>query len=229
MKYVTVNEKTHHALQCWAGGRGLITASYYFWNAGTEVQKSHQGLLKTLLYQILEADPSLCNVLCPEHDPGAPWGIQELTTAFERLATSETTRMFCFLIDGLDEYNGQEETIIQIVKSLAAVPNIKICASSRPWPAFHAEWNANIYNFKMQDYTKADMMKYVKDYLEGNDKFRAANSLDSRCLDLIPDITNRANGVWLWVYLVVRDILRDIRDGEPSEQWQNRLESYPQE
>ncbi|KAK5631358.1 hypothetical protein RRF57_007072 [Xylaria bambusicola] len=81
----------------------------------------------------------------------------------------------------------------------------------------------------MQDFTKADMTKYVKEYLEDSDKFRAAAALDSKCLDLIPNISDRANGVWLWVYLVVRDILRDIRDGEPFQHWQDRLESYPQE
>ncbi|KAI0535892.1 hypothetical protein GGR58DRAFT_477563 [Xylaria digitata] len=113
MKYVTTDEKTHGALQSWAGGRRLITASHYFWNAGTEMQKSHQGLLQTLLYQILEADPSLCDVLCPEHHHGTPWSMQELTTAFERLSTtSKVTSMFCCFIDGLDEYQGPEETLI---------------------------------------------------------------------------------------------------------------------
>ncbi|KAI0967180.1 hypothetical protein F4678DRAFT_446879 [Xylaria arbuscula] len=230
MKYVTADEKTHHALQSWSGGRRLITASHYFWNAGTEMQKSHRGLLQTLLYQIMEADPNLCDVLCPEHHLGTPWKIQELTTAFERLSMrSESTSMFCFFIDGLDEYQGEEETLIRIVKSLVAAPNVKVCASSRPWPAFHAEWDTSMYTFKMQDFTKADMTRYVKEYLEGSGKFRTAAAIDSKCLDLIPNISERANGVWLWVYLVVRDILRDIRDGEPFEQWQNRLESYPQE
>ncbi|KAI0518135.1 hypothetical protein F5B22DRAFT_644897 [Xylaria bambusicola] len=230
MKYVTTDKQTYSALGTWTGGRRLITASHYFWNAGTEMQKSHKGLLQTLLYQILEADPSLCDVLCADHHLGTPWKMEELTTAFERLSTmSEATNMFCFFIDGLDEYQGQEETLIRIVKSLAAAPNVKICASSRPWPAFYAEWNTSIYTFKMQDFSKADMTKYVKEYLEGSDKFKAAAALDSKCLDLIPNISDRANGVWLWVYLVVRDILRDIRDGEPFQQWQNRLESYPQE
>ncbi|RWA15043.1 hypothetical protein EKO27_g120 [Xylaria grammica] len=230
MKYVTADEKTSAALQGWASGRRLITASHYFWNAGTEMQKSHQGLLQTLLYQVLEVDPGLCDVLCPEHRLGTPWSMQELTTAFERLSTtSEASNMFCFFIDGLDEYQGPEETLIQIVERLTAVPNIKICASSRPWAAFHAEWNTSIYTFKMQDFTKADMTRYVEEYLQGSEKFRTAAALDGQCLDLIPNISNRANGVWLWVYLVVRDILRDIRDGEPFQQWQNRLESYPQE
>ncbi|KAK5631357.1 hypothetical protein RRF57_007071 [Xylaria bambusicola] len=130
MKYVTTDEKTYSALRTWSSDRKLITASHYFWN----------GLLQTLLYQILEAGPSLCGVLCPEHHLGTPWKMQELTTAFERLSTmSGAMNMFCFFIDGLDEYQGQEETLIRIVKSLAAAPNVKICASSRPWPAFHAE------------------------------------------------------------------------------------------
>jgi hypothetical protein len=73
------------------------------------------------------------------------------------------------------------------------------------------------------------MKRYIKEHLGGSEKFRAVTERDSKCLELIPSISNKANGVWLWVYLVVRDILRDIRDGEPFQQWQKRLESYPKE
>ncbi|KAI3326110.1 hypothetical protein HD806DRAFT_520793 [Xylariaceae sp. AK1471] len=230
MKFITADDRTRRTLVGWAGDLKLITAGHYFWNAGTKMQKSHQGLLQTLLYQIIMAEHSLCDALCPDHCPETPWSMQELTTVFERLsAASQTTSMLCFFIDGLDEYLGPEEAILKVVKSLSAAPNIKICASSRPWPAFYAEWNNSIFTFKMQDFSRDDMTRYVKEYLQSSEKFRSAAARDSRCLDLIPDISNKADGVWLWVYLVVRNILRDIRDGEPFQQWRNRLDSYPQE
>jgi hypothetical protein len=230
MKFVAADENTHRSLQDWAGGCRLIIASHYFWNAGTDMQKSHQGLLQTLLYQIIEADLTLCDVLCPGRHMGTPWSMRELTMAFERLSTmSESKVMFCFFIDGLDEYQGPEETLVQLVKTISSAPNVKICASSRPWPAFYAEWNSSMFTLKMQDFTRDDMVKYVKENLESSEKFRTTAAQESKCGDLIENISNKANGVWLWVYLVVRDILRDIRDGEPFQQWQNRLDSSPQE
>lgn len=36
--------------------------------------------------------------------------------------------------------------------------------------------------------------------------------MDSRCAKLVSKIVDRANRVWLWVYLVARDLLRDISD-----------------
>lgn len=40
-------------------------------------------------------------------------------------------------------------------------------------------------------------------------------------------MVDRAEGVWIWVYFVVRELLRDIRDNEPFEQLQKRIDSYP--
>ncbi|RYC58612.1 hypothetical protein CHU98_g7596 [Xylaria longipes] len=130
-----------------------------------------------------------------------------------------------FFIDGLGGYHGPEETILKVVKSLTAARNIKICASSRPWPAFCAEWNSSVFTFKMQDLSRDDITRYVKEYLESSENFRSAAARDSRYFGLIPDISNKASGVWLCIYLVVRNVLRDVRDMEPYQQWRNRLES----
>ncbi|KAI8953075.1 hypothetical protein F4801DRAFT_538383 [Xylaria longipes] len=95
---------------------------------------------------------------------------------FRATASYVSTGMFCFFIDGLGEYHGPEETILKVVKSLTAARNIKICASSRPWPAFCAEWNSSVFTFKMQDLSRDDMTRYVKEHLESSQDFRQAAS-----------------------------------------------------
>jgi hypothetical protein len=43
---------------------------------------------------------------------------------------------FCFFIDGLDEYSGDEEETLRLMLDISSSSNIKICVSSRPWNTF---------------------------------------------------------------------------------------------
>jgi myo-inositol catabolism protein IolC len=43
----------------WAGDKILITASFYFWNSGTELQKSQVGLLQSILHEALTRQQDL--------------------------------------------------------------------------------------------------------------------------------------------------------------------------
>lgn len=112
---------------------------------------------------------------------------------------------------------------------LAASKHIKICVSSRPWPAFLSEWDDSNNTLKVQDFTKGDMDKYIHDILVEDSRFASLAHADAQYFHLIPTVSERAQGVWLWVFLVVRDLLRDMRDQEPYSQLLVRLNSYPQE
>jgi hypothetical protein len=188
-------------------------------------------LLQSLLFQIFDFSRPLIDVLCPlRQTPQLTWEIRDLKAAFSRLSMQRgLDTKFCFFIDGLDEFEGDEEDIIQLVKDLATSDNIKLCVSSRPWPAFQAEWNPSDQNLKVQDFTRNDMDKYIRERLVESEHFGRMTRKDPRYYDLIPQISERAEGVWLWVFLVVRDLLRDTRDNEPLEQVVLRLKSYPQE
>lgn len=207
----------------------LLVASHFFWYAGTEMQKSHKGLLQTLLFHVLRTSLEVQNAICPDRLSSQPWSLRELKDTIHELKRADLRCCVCFFIDGLDEYLGDEEEIIEVVKDLAACPWIKVCASSRPWPAFFAEWNSSPLAFKMQEYTKRDMTRFVHGSFTSNKGFKKALDRDQRCRRLIRAIVDRAEGVWLWVYLVVRDLLRDMRDNEPFEHLQKRLDSYPRE
>ncbi|KAH8895468.1 hypothetical protein GQ53DRAFT_614022, partial [Thozetella sp. PMI_491] len=230
MKFVSGHEKTKIALEEWAGGQGIVCASHYFWNAGSEWQKSQLGLFQNLLYHVLRSVPRLIDTLCSTHDLNDVWDIDELKETLKRLGEETGLGVkFCFFVDGLDEYGGAEEDIVEVIRYLALSEHVKICTSSRPWPAFSSEWKLSKYTIKLQDHTKEDMDKYVRERLEENKRFRELASQDNRCYQIIQEISNRASGVWVWVYLVVRDVLRDIRDEEEFEQLMERLNSYPAE
>lgn len=69
MKYVSQNSLTREHLSKWARGFNLVIAEFYFWNPGTELQKSQAGLLRYLLFQILGQVPDLIPIVFPEQ-----WG-----------------------------------------------------------------------------------------------------------------------------------------------------------
>jgi len=69
MKFVAGHPLTHEALSRWGGPRPVFIASHYFWISGTTMQKSQEGLLQSLLYDIFSRCPDLIQVAFP-----ARWG-----------------------------------------------------------------------------------------------------------------------------------------------------------
>jgi hypothetical protein len=211
MKYLCGQERTSKILQKWAGSERLVFASYFFWSAGYQMQKSQEGLLRSLLYQVLKECPALIGTALPSwwetNHSGTPlWSVQDLSDAFDRIAAQVLLpAKFCFSIDGLDEYEGEYIDIVRMLESLASSSSVKLCVSSRPWNVFVESFGANVdRKLLLQDFTRDDVKKYVKDVLGGDSRFRRLEDKDNRCKDLIQEIVDIAQGVFLWVILVVR-------------------------
>lgn len=54
VKYILADSRLKPALMKWSQQRPLFVAGYFSWNAGTGLQKSHAGLIRTLLHQCLQ-------------------------------------------------------------------------------------------------------------------------------------------------------------------------------
>jgi hypothetical protein len=208
----------------------LFTASFFFWNSGFPMQKSQAGLLQSLLYQVLRACPSLIMEVCPSKAPGEPWKRRELFEALNKVSKQNILpAKFCFFVDGLDEYEGDNEDIIALLQDLAASLSVKICVSSRPWNAFLDAFDNSEWKLALEDLTRNDMRKYVYTILVQNEAYYKMSKDDPRYETLVPQIARKAQGVWLWVYLVVRDLLRDLKGEEEFPLLQHRLDSFPNE
>ena len=59
MNTIYQDERTMTAFKVWSGARELLIPTFFFWNAGTEMQKTSVGLLRSLLYQIIAAIPGM--------------------------------------------------------------------------------------------------------------------------------------------------------------------------
>lgn len=205
------------------------------------MQKSQIGLLQSLLYQILKECPQLIEALCPIRwstdnfydDKQEPWSLRELSEAFQNLVdcdhfSEKSTPKFCFFVDGLDEYDGEHREVINILQTMTKNSNIKICVSSRPWNVFEKAFGSgSCYKLLLQEFTRADIKLYVQTKLEEDEEFLKLAEGDSRYQQLILDIVEKAQGVFLWVFLVVRSLLRGLSDENEFSFLQKRLNELP--
>ena len=237
MKYLVAHPQTAELLKKWAGTQTLVTASVYFWHAGTVLQKSQEGLLRSLLFEILRQSPDLIQVVCasklaafrPFEPKIEPWTDLELRQAIDLLKGE--TRMnarFCFFIDGLDEYDGHPDDIIDVLQSLCSLPDIKLCVSSRPWNEFSDAFGQDPDSrLALEDLTREDIKIYVKQTLENNHNFANLKQEDGRSQDLVQEIVDKARGVFLWVVLVTRSLLNGVRNADRICDLQRRLRDFP--
>ena len=239
MKYLVSEPRTESILQTWAGNEALVVAKFFFWNAGNDMQKSQEGLLQSLLHEVLSQCPQLMESVCPSRwrnsdlydTHSEPWTKQELTESFDLLSRlPDLTSKFCFFIDGLDEYQGDHFGLIQTVRRLAASSSIKICLSSRPWveftDAFGSDKDRTII---LQDLTRGDIQLYVHDTLKQHHHFAKLEEADPRWNELVEELEDRAQGVFLWVTIAVRSLLRGLTHADDVSDLQRRLREFPAE
>ena len=239
MKFLVNHPDVTRYLEEWAGpDRRVFLLRWFFWSAGSPMQRSQEGLFQSLLFQILRCCPWLMPVLCPERwednsiygGRSDPWTGEELHDAFDTLAHQEMAGIrFCIFIDGLDEYDGLPSDLIRVLKSLVASPSIKLCVSSRPWNEFLTafEDGKSDGTLLLEKYTRPDVERFVRDILKKNESFTLAEQKDKRYGIFVTNIINRANGVFLWVQLVVTRILKGLEERNKLEDLQKKLEAMP--
>jgi hypothetical protein len=194
MKYVCNHSITLDALRSWARSEMLFTANFFFWNAGTPMQKSQIGILQSLLYQVFRACPALILEVCRLNRGKEPWNRKELFETLDKVAKQKVLPpKFCFFIDGLDEYESEHEGLIALLQDFASSPSIKLCISSRPWNPFLDAFEDSQWKLVLEDLTKDDMRKYVHTMLVENPIFTRIAKHDQRCETLVPQIAKKGS------------------------------------
>lgn len=112
MKYLYDDKRTRKKLRKWAGASDLILAAFFFFERGGALQKSREGLLRSLLYQILSEKRDLISLAfdSSQEDRTQPIPLPQITwralaKAFTKLLEKlpESTKI-CLFVDGLDEF-----------------------------------------------------------------------------------------------------------------------------
>lgn len=145
-----------------------MCARFFFWGAGTSLQKSQLGLLRSILHESLCEHPGLVPIVFPTHywqfarrqlmvnEPS----LLELKEAFKILTEQTLSPLkICLFIDGIDEYDGDHLLLVEFLRSVAS-SRTKLLLSSRPTPAC-LEAFAGCPFLQLQDLTQRDIEAYV--------------------------------------------------------------------
>ncbi|ORY05157.1 hypothetical protein BCR34DRAFT_439739, partial [Clohesyomyces aquaticus] len=234
LKHIVRNPKTLELLRPWAHPHKLVLGSYFFWNSGSVLQKSQNGLIRSLLFEIFRLCPELIQQAFPNQAKSSmsmTWDRETLMSAFERTVDLSIDRYrFCFVIDGLDEYEGDHHELVHMLKTSFSSKFMKILVSSRPWNVFQEAFGeATASHLFLEDYTKEDILAYINSTMERSPSFVELKRVDARCDGLVQEIVVRAQGVFIWVVLVVQSLVRGLTNADTLEDLRKRLDAFPRE
>ena len=236
MNFLTEKQgfRTAQALKVWAGAQcRIIVAKAFFYYRGSPMEKSQQGLLQTILYQIFESCPELVETACSQRwlasRESAPyqqtWTFDELLLTLDTVKSLVGTRGYrlCLFIDGLDEYSGDQRDLVDLLQTLAACDHLKLCVSSRPWNVFDSAYGRLQTTLKLEDLTRNDINTYV--YGRLSHVLQNASEFHS----LAAEIVNKAQGVFLWVFLAVESLREGFDEGDTVKIMRQRVAEFPSE
>jgi hypothetical protein len=245
MRYICGDQRTLAFLTHWASPEEPTVADFYFWNSGTLEQRSQAGLLRTILFHLLKSNPQLIPILLPlEYARGYtqadfptgdisssiardPWTSKDLMSLLKQLLEQrELSLKICLFIDGLDEYEGCYDEIVDFFRSTTS-PHVKICLSSTPLLPFQDAFGSG-NSLRLQDLTYFDIQNYVSSELSRHRRYRQL-LLDEpiRAPQLVEEIVSKANGVFLWVKLVVQSLRTGLGNRDSIKDLRRRLHLLP--
>lgn len=247
MKFIVHSPELERHLKRWAGDFPLQITSFYAWVTGTKLQNSALGFMRTILYKCIHSsspksdlDSNLASAVAPRRwalfatlrnlKKQPPWEDWELEESFNLLLTEVVKRKRVVLfVDGLDEFKLLPADTLAIIRGLCARDGIKVCVASRPW----LEFNDALDSFpmlRMQDLTTNDMKKFVTGSFNNNRGFKEQRQVFPEQVDaLVQEVVDKANGVFLWSRIVVRDLVQGFTEGDNLPKLAGILRSLPED
>ena len=242
MRFLCDHEETTNLLYEWAGNGNLVSAAFYFWRAGDQMQSSLQGLYRSILFEVLRARTDLIPSIFPTEwnllersksiIDGAFLNAKTIQQAFGRLTNygGDMRYRFCFFIDGLDEYDADSVDHMQLAEMLlrwSNHENIKICVSSRPYNEFMFTFcDSEKRRIHLHDLNCGDIYVFTRRMFQND---RNIDYLGSDYLELVYRIVESSQGVFLWAVLVVRSIIAGLLRRDSLRSLKKKLDSTPKD
>ena len=133
-------------------------------------------------------------------------------------------------IDGLDEFDGRYDSVIKMITNVSDQEHVKICVSSRPLLAFKRAFCANPC-LRLQDLTFDSIREYINLQLSDSVQQHVPDNPDSqhRAERLLEMIVERAEGVFLWAVIAVREVRDGLQGMADMQELAQAIEVLPPE
>lgn len=124
----------------------------------------------------------------------------------------------CIFIDGLDEFEGDTDDLLEVSFLCSKILGVKLCVSSRPEFLLSQKLNS-CRMLRLQDMTNGDIKAYVE--------ARFGNR--TGITRFVEEVVSSAEGVFLWTTLVTDQLVKGHGYHENEDTLLQRLKSFPKE
>ena len=231
MDYLSTSDQVSRCLGT-SGAEWSILRFFFDFRSGTNIANTFEGLLRSLLLQMVKKVPGLKTGLAqssaksylPEYT--ITWNLRSLQDAFY-CALEDFPTPLCLFVDGLDEYGGQMYELVRFFVSISErcgpQARHKVCLASRPEGALALGLEA-CPGFRMQDYNTKGIEGYVRSMLDSR---ILPNEKDRRAFSKL--VARKAEGIFLWARFAVSEVIRSFSRGENLDELNRRLDEVPLE
>jgi hypothetical protein len=199
---------------------------YFFFNArGESLEKSLEGLYRSLLHQLFTNVPRVQDLLRAARDI-KKWPLESLKSLFAEAVMGLVRERLTCLIDALDECPEVEiRELVEFFEELgeAAVDKgieLRVCFSSRHYPHVTMDKCQHMV-LDGQEGHEQDITKYVKNKLKAR-KGKTGEEIRQA-------VQAKAQGVFMWVVLVVRILNKESDRGSNNAALKRCLDQIPSE
>lgn len=148
------------------------------------------------------------------------------------LRQREISCRIALFVDGLDELAIEDVgQLLRVISQLVTLSDgdivkLKVCIASRPSISIQ-EWIGSCPSFTLHENTVTDIQTYIQRYI--NESISTMRIYFSRpqIQAIVDSITAKANGVFLWVALVLRSVLMGLRNGDNLAELERRIALMP--
>jgi hypothetical protein len=221
----------------------IMKAGYFFRETREHEERCANGMLRTILVQIFlremkvyqKSVPALRQLRLPRSTAEyIKWTNRELYAIFHNIlqglrSQAEPVRMLLF-IDGLDECLEPEVEValssLHKLLSIAQKHNIPfgICISTRPSPGIDSEIDLAAERISLDIENRDAIHTYIRTGLTSRRDMRRREDYYGR---LAEKVAERAEGVFLWVALVVPRLRKKIDNGGTLRELEALLRDIP--
>lgn len=210
-----------------------VIIPFFFSTQGSDLHKSVIGMLRVVVAGILRQASDLQVAILRAYSvhfsspriSKSSWAEQELKKMLRDLLNPQQSRLnLILLVDALDECLDQSVmNIARYLRELTEQSNenttIKICVSNRDMLNISKKFKS----VSLQEWTQTDIEEYIEDKLADLVTDSERDTLDS----LKRQIVDKANGVFLWVSLILDQLQTAVIDGTKAQDYEALLSKIP--
>jgi protein SERAC1 len=210
-----------------------LVGSFFFNGRGSELERTLQGLLRSLLFQLLPMLPRSLSAFVAAHavkqlsaSDTVQWQSDELRDTLQRVLSEPQSHPITIFVDALDE-SEEPRNILNLLRELTTLAytsgnEVRCLVSNRYYPMITV---SNCPEIEVNRFNNQDIATYVQQKLALATQSSSSHAAQWSALGGM--IIQRASGIFLWAVLVIEMLLRDHDDGKPLRTLEKRLRTVP--